>query len=147
MTTSTEVKLNPEIKTKWLEALRSGEYEQGKGYLHYEDQGEQHYCCLGVLCEIAVEQGVISPGPSTPGGDDPLDSDHDAILAYGTAATTMPPDAVTAWALDLEPDSYVSRMVTWSVEMPEGHRRGLPELNDDDDLSFTEIADLIEQSL
>ena len=30
---------------KWLEALRSGEYEQGKGFLKTEDG----YCCLGVL--------------------------------------------------------------------------------------------------
>ena len=33
---------------KWVEALRSGKYKQGKGYL---DEGGE-YCCLGVACKI-----------------------------------------------------------------------------------------------
>ena len=42
--------MNPELKTKWLEALRSGNYKQGHGTLHKNDT----YCCLGVLCEVAA---------------------------------------------------------------------------------------------
>lgn len=34
--------------TKWLEALRSGKYPQGRSRLH----GHGGYCCLGVLCDI-----------------------------------------------------------------------------------------------
>jgi hypothetical protein len=41
--------MNPEIKTKWIETLRSGKYKQGKGRLRTKDD---HYCCLGVLCEV-----------------------------------------------------------------------------------------------
>jgi len=41
--------MNPEIKQKWIVALRSGEYNQGKGYLCINNK----YCCLGVLSEIA----------------------------------------------------------------------------------------------
>lgn len=37
------------IMTKWVKALRSGEYKQGFGYLC----NEGNHCCLGVLCEIA----------------------------------------------------------------------------------------------
>lgn len=44
-------KLPVEFKKKWLEALRSGKYEQGKGELFYEGK----YCCLGVA---AAECGV-----------------------------------------------------------------------------------------
>lgn len=40
--------LDKEIKKAWIEALRSGKYEQGKGYLKKDGA----YCCLGVLCEI-----------------------------------------------------------------------------------------------
>lgn len=40
--------MNPEIKKKWLAALRGGEFEQCTGYL--KDGGK--YCCLGVLGEI-----------------------------------------------------------------------------------------------
>lgn len=39
-------KLPIEFKTKWVEALRSREYEQGNGYLHNNGK----FCCLGVSC-------------------------------------------------------------------------------------------------
>ena len=38
------------IADKWVEALRSGKYKQGEGFLHSESNNT--YCCLGVLCEI-----------------------------------------------------------------------------------------------
>jgi hypothetical protein len=40
--------LDKEIKKAWVEALRSGKYEQGKHSL----KKDNCYCCLGVLCEI-----------------------------------------------------------------------------------------------
>lgn len=39
-------KLPEEFKTKWLVALRSGEYRQAQGYLYNPESGG--YCCLGV---------------------------------------------------------------------------------------------------
>ena len=44
--------MNKQLKTKWLEALRSGEYDQGVG--HYVTAGKEYdsFCCLGVLCDI-----------------------------------------------------------------------------------------------
>lgn len=42
-----ESTLRPDIKV-WLEALRSGEYKQGKGSLRVGNA----YCCLGVYCKI-----------------------------------------------------------------------------------------------
>lgn len=45
--------MNPELKQKWLEALRSGKYMQGIGALCVNDYGKQKYCCLGVLAEVA----------------------------------------------------------------------------------------------
>ena len=44
----------------WVEALRSGDYAQGTGYLRRRDDT---YCCLGVACELAVNAGVI-PAPT-----------------------------------------------------------------------------------
>lgn len=41
--------MNAEIKTKWLAALRSGEFKQGQSRLK---TGDGAYCCLGVLCHI-----------------------------------------------------------------------------------------------
>lgn len=40
-------KLDPEVKKRWLEALRSGKYSQGKGAL----RSPEGFCCLGVLCD------------------------------------------------------------------------------------------------
>ena len=40
--------MTKELKKKWLDALRSGEYTQGRGRLRYANQ----YCCLGVLCDV-----------------------------------------------------------------------------------------------
>jgi hypothetical protein len=41
--------MKKDIKTKWLEALRSGKYQQGRGVLR---RLNDTYCCLGVLCDI-----------------------------------------------------------------------------------------------
>ena len=40
--------MNKEVKARWLAALRSGEFEQGRGVL--EKNGK--FCCLGVLCKV-----------------------------------------------------------------------------------------------
>lgn len=49
--------MNPELKEKWIAALRSGEYKQTKGRLMRrwkKQNGEGYnYCCLGVLETIA----------------------------------------------------------------------------------------------
>lgn len=37
-----------ELQEKWLTALESGHYKQGKGSLRKNDA----YCCLGVACEV-----------------------------------------------------------------------------------------------
>jgi hypothetical protein len=44
-----EQKLDPEFKKKWVAALRSGKYKQGKGGLRNQ-HGE--FCCLGVACDV-----------------------------------------------------------------------------------------------
>jgi len=47
--------MNKEIKKIWVQALRSGLYEQTTGEL---TDGEG-YCCLGVLCDIAAMNGLV----------------------------------------------------------------------------------------
>jgi len=46
--------MKEDIAEQWCKALRSGEYEQGKCQLR---QGEG-FCCLGVLCDLAVKAGL-----------------------------------------------------------------------------------------
>ena len=46
--------MNKNVKERWLRALRSGEYSQGRGQLFDPETGG--YCCLGVL---AQEEGWL----------------------------------------------------------------------------------------
>jgi hypothetical protein len=41
--------MDANLKTKWVEALRSGQFNQTQGSLK---RGKDAFCCLGVLCEI-----------------------------------------------------------------------------------------------
>lgn len=45
---------NQELMTRWIEALESGRYHQGRGMLRQKDSnGNTLFCCLGVLQHIA----------------------------------------------------------------------------------------------
>lgn len=41
--------MNKNIKEKWIDALESGEYVQGRSALRTPDD---NFCCLGVLCAL-----------------------------------------------------------------------------------------------
>ena len=41
--------MNQDVKARWVEALQSGNFTQGRGLLRSTDD---RYCCLGVLCEV-----------------------------------------------------------------------------------------------
>jgi len=43
--------MNPRIKQRWLDALRSGEYKQTMENL----QDMNGFCCLGVLCDLHAQ--------------------------------------------------------------------------------------------
>lgn len=102
-------RMNPEIKARWVAALRSGQYRQGKGRLCCEMGGGSSYCCLGVLCEIAVQDGIVQRIEANgvqygkPGTDD-IDG-------------TILPQAVAGWA-QLAADGFIQRR-TWA-ECPNG---------------------------
>lgn len=44
--------MKPEIKKLWIEALRSGKFKQGQGWLRQRFSSGYRHCCLGVLCEV-----------------------------------------------------------------------------------------------
>jgi len=46
------------VKKIWLNALRSGEYNQGEGRLRRGSGSEAQYCCLGVLCDLYRKSAV-----------------------------------------------------------------------------------------
>lgn len=61
-------KLTPRVKTLLLNALRSGDYKQTIARMrvtrrsgpNFVDQYGMGHCCLGVLTECAVKDGLIS---------------------------------------------------------------------------------------
>lgn len=111
-----------EARKAWVQALRSGEYKQGNGYLHYGDT----YCCLGVACDLAVKDGVEM--------DVDADDDEGAV-AYDGAAV-IPPSKAQSW-LGLS-DPYGRYMRDDKIHY-------LTSLNDAG-TPFAEIADLIESN-
>ncbi len=115
--------MNIEVKRKWVDALRSGEYKQGKGQLRKGDK----FCCLGVLCDLhAKETGhrwsVV-----------PQNSEAKFIRSY-LDSDCYPDDRVAEWAGLKETDPVIK-----------GH--SLATYNDGTNSSFFEIADLIEKNL
>lgn len=123
--------MKPEIKQKWVEALRSGDYQQGTGQLR---NLSHDYCCLGVLCDLhSKETGIPwSPTLQRPG------SDKSDILAFWNYAgsTVNLNDMVRNWAgID------VSHVMVFK----DGQIESLANLNDSG-TKFAEIADLIEET-
>lgn len=146
VTTTEFGKLNPEVKAKWVAALRSGEYKQGRSYLHYIDEGESHFCCLGVLCDLAAKEGLAVPNP-----DAQVSEEHEVVVKYA-GEFSYPPDSVRDWAFEYPP---TDRRYDWMVGAEDDDGYGgtyirsdsLADLNDDRELSFAEIADAIEAAL
>lgn len=117
--------MKEEIKDKWLQALRSGSYSQAKYALHTEG-GE--FCCLGVLCDLAVKEGVIpSPEPQKVSG----------YWKYNRDTKNLPLE-VMKWAGVRHPAGEFVQV--------EGSKRkeALVSLNDFLGKSFSQIANIIE---
>ena len=119
----------------WLEALRSGEYEQGFNALSvrkaYDKLGNydpsnldnpRSYCCLGVWCEIAKSYGVSN----TQNSDGTLPSE----------------EAIPLWGDGIQVNPIFNNQDNPVMDSP-----GLAQVNDEFKWSFDAIADLLEQSI
>lgn len=128
--------MNQDIKKRWVTALRSGEYDQVEGYLALKDEG---FCCLGVLCEIALADGVIAKIPARTGSNIINYMDHGDDEGWDTEL----PSAVVAWAglPDNNPDVEVTAPEGWTSNQT------LSGLNDDLKWDFKKIATVIEEQL
>jgi hypothetical protein len=52
MKTQANGTMNPQVKEMWVNALRSGDYDQSSGKL----RSNTGYCCLGVLCDLYAQE-------------------------------------------------------------------------------------------
>lgn len=122
--------MKEEIKTKWLEALRSGKYKQGRTCLRNSDVDTHEYCCLGVLCDLYKD---------TEGGNW---TDHDSFVDNrGNWESVYLPLAVIGWA-GLSDNNPEINEITDQDFAP----TSLAGANDYG-LSFLKIADIIEKEL
>lgn len=118
------------IKERWIAALRSGDYPQGREEL----RSSEGYCCLGVLCDLHAKDTGASWS---------MDDDYGCYEYNGTSNYIT--DDVAVWAGLTASDCLLRR--------PNGEYdvivRHLPAttMNDDMGLGFREIADEIEQHL
>lgn len=133
--------MKPEIKARWVENLRSGKYEQGRGVLRKDSE----YCCLGVLCEMAAEEGIVET--IIPEIDEhfaevyePEEFPTHAYRDIGADDSEVfyLPTAVQEWS-----DLPFNPSIEWDREGMEYQNRYLSTLNDSGK-TFKEIADLIE---
>ncbi len=82
--------MSTELVKTWIEALRSGQYNQGKGYLKkiFKSDLYAQYCCLGVLCDLldplGWEENLYSSSPFLP---------H-AVLYSWDDSTYLLPDSI-----------------------------------------------------
>jgi hypothetical protein len=121
--------MNPEVKAKWIKALRSGEYEQGRGHLR---SISNCFCCLGVLCDIYQKEH-----PET----EWVVADYDKRVYEFDQESQVPPESVwKEWAQLDEPNPVVTLSNSLYTE---GSLAGMNDLGD----SFDQIANIIEEHL
>ena len=117
--------MNKEIAQLWTEALRSGKYEQCRLRLNNSYDGS--HCCLGVLCEIMIsEGGNLVKHTNTAAGTTTYNGEEFGL-----------PETVMKW-------SGISSKHGEFTDS-EGNYGSLALMNDDHDVSFCEIAKIIDQ--
>jgi hypothetical protein len=117
-------KMNPEIKAKWVAALRSGDYTQGIGALRSK---KNEFCCLGVLCNIhAKDTGVRYESKVVRG-----------CIPYLNMDTALPDDVIIWSGLERNYGSLVT--IDKSLNTLAFHN--------DSGKTFEQIADAIEKQL
>ena len=55
-----------DLYTRWITALRSGQYRQGFHSICSGPAGHERYCCLGVLCRVIDPMDMLGYHPSYP---------------------------------------------------------------------------------
>jgi hypothetical protein len=108
--------MNQEIKQRWIEALRSGEYQQGKESLYHCGK----FCCLGVLTDLYIKEHGLQ-----------WNQESVYLWNFETEGGVLP-RSVQKWAgLDVPNPTILHDRAT--------------DHNDNYDASFEDIANYIEQ--
>lgn len=123
--------MNAEIKKRWVEALRGGEYLQGKTALKriVGENEKPRYCCLGVLCDLYAKEKNIEWQKA-----ESVDPEKQMLL---NSCSYLPND-IQIWSGLNQPNPIIR--AEFSDEQ-------LSSLNDIREFSFNQIAYMIEEQL
>ena len=123
------MQMTQEDRDEWVAALRSGKYQQGRGGLL--ESRSNTACCLGVLCDLQVAKGVLKKDPTLLKTRfyDPRDEEEGSFAAL---------------PLILQERFSCGGGVKVQYE---GNSDTLMTLNDVTGLSFSAIADIIENQV
>jgi len=124
--------MKPEIKKLWVEALLSGEYQQGVNTLKTNDG---KFCCLGVLCDLHAKQ------TGTEWAENKLSENK---FNYFGSSCTLPTEVYTWAGVKSGPEVRKNGSVYQLAILNDGHNSNDLKVERHD---FKQIAELIEQQL
>lgn len=128
--------MNKEVKEKWINALRSGEYEQTRMSLCNDGK----FCCLGVLCDIYAKEKNISWEES----NSVCFKGEKKILGE---STLLPIEVMEYSGIDKSKSLFFcGNSFNILVDLDDIGNGTLSELNDSG-YTFKQIADIIEKKL
>ncbi len=116
-------RMNQKIKTEWVALLEEGSLKQGGEQLY--NKNTKAYCCLGVLCEMARAEGVVTRVGET----------YKSKKDGGDMCYDLLPDAVMDWS-----------GISSCDPTPQRHKSSLSAMNDGGK-TFKQIAKVIEKSM
>lgn len=125
-------KIKSEVLDWWLAALRSGQYAQVKECLAKVIGDQAGYCCLGVLCEVAVMHGVQLEKCA----------ENNVHISYDDEYLDLP-RAVVEWS-GLQ-NIVVNNWIDTSNPRVGESNRYASDLNDELNMNFQQIADELEK--
>lgn len=126
-----QTKKQKAVVRRWVKALESGLYKQGQNYLAVAGKNSDKFCCLGVLCDMAVRAKIIpAPGLAKTHMDD---TPH---YAYNGVNNTLPKKVMKFAGISSSCGDF---------DTGTGKTSSLAELNDNGS-SFKEIAKIIKSN-
>ena len=143
--TKRRCKLKAQVKRDWLAALRGGEYKQVKSTLCATKDGEDRFCCLGVMGDLDVRNGLADWSQTVNGG-------VNRLVPYASPYSERPMTAYGGAGVPVF--QQLDRWFTAGRHASPGHR--VEAINEvigklananDGGATFDEIADFIEEKL
>ena len=129
------------LRERWIEALRSGKYEQTQNNL----RDVNGYCCLGVLCDVIIKETEPEQGWE-------LDEDKNTYSLFDIHYGGLPTPYQQMMGLITDEGEIELNLIkneSTAIRLKEyeagtSRRVILTVLNDSGKWSFEDIADLIE---